>query len=516
MGGRWRFALTLLVLPVGACGARTELSTGGGESPPDAAVMDAALRDSSADSLVDSAPDTRPSRVDSAVSPDGGVVPCAADRECETGTNCQADIAFLGEDLEPVPLICERFYPGAMDGALCDEAADCNRGLCVVAGSCVAPCIDDGDCGANERCTRVLARTGALSLQPYDGCVAIHDAPDDVRVSVEVLPGALRRRRSEISLDRLDTMGPTTWVIDATPDLAIAPSMLVDPTGAVLFDVGVIDFDSAPPINPVVPSAHGTFTVLVPNSSRVVPPGMRYVVTARAETTSDARVVTFGVDNRVRRRVDLDLYYVGGGDLRPSGSRGPRLVARGLSEVERLLDIEIVNVRQHAVVGGTRAALSILEETSDEELPELGELLRLSAGAARPSVDVFFVRRSGSALGVSGGIPGPGPMHGTDASGISIAVDLLRPSGLSLGRVLAHELGHHLGLFHTSERVGLVLEPIADTPECRLVSDADGDGYLSDTECSGFGADNLMFWSGDGEAISDDQRAVIHRAVVAY
>jgi hypothetical protein len=492
-----------------ACGARTELGTGGGDESDASAPDSGVIRDASIDTAPP--PDT------SVVMDSGPPRSCGADRECPDGLSCIADVSFVGEDLEPVPLVCGRRFAGAEDGELCDDAADCQRALCVVAGSCVPPCIDDTDCGAMERCTPVLAHTSALALQPYDGCVSVHDAPDDVVAVVDERPGALSRREAELRLERLDTMGPTTWVITTgVADLEIDLPRLTGPGGEVLFDERTIDFGSAPPINPVVPRARGTASVLLPNSPRVPSAGTTYALTARSRDRADAVVAAFGVDGSRRRRIDLDLFYVGGGDLRPAGSRGSRIVAEGLADAERLLGIEIVDVRQHEVVGGTRAALAILEEGPDGDLPALGELFRLSAGAARPSLNVFFVRQAGMALGVSGGIPGPAPMHGTEASGIVIAADFLDLPGIELGQVLAHELGHHLGLFHTTELNGLVLEPLEDTLECRAENDADGDGIVGDFECRDFGADNLMFWAGSGDELTADQQVVIHRSPAAH
>jgi hypothetical protein len=368
-----------------------------------------------------------------------------------------------------------------------------------------------------ERCGPVLARTGALSLQPYDGCVSIHDAPADVVAEIDGRPFAVGRRETDLRLESLATAGPTTWVITTgVPALQIALSRFVGPDGTVLFDETAIDFDTPPPINPVVPRARGAATVLLPNSPRSPAAGTSYVLTARADDRADALIAAFGVDGSTRRRIDLDIFYVGGGGLRPTGSRGSRVVAEGLADAERLLGIEIVDVRQHEVVGGTRAALAILEETPDGDLPELGEVFRLSAGAGRPSLSLFFVRQAGMALGVSGGIPGPAPMHGTAASGIAIAADFLDLPGVELGQVLAHEVGHHLGLFHTTEILGVVIEPIEDTPECRVENDADGDGMVSDSECRDAGADNLMFWAGSGEELTADQRRVVHRSPAAY
>ena len=85
-------------------------------------------------------------------------------------------------------------------------------------------------------------------------------------------------------------------------------------------------------------------------------------------------------------------------------------------------------------------------------------------------------------------------MHGTGGSGIAIATDMMAGDPARMGRTLAHELAHFLGLFHTSEADGRVYDALEDTPECRLEDDGDGDG-LDPADCESLGADNLMFWS---------------------
>jgi hypothetical protein len=69
----------------------------------------------------------------------------------------------------------------------------------------------------------------------------------------------------------------------------------------------------------------------------------------------------------------------------------------------------------------------------------------------------------------------------------------------------AHEVGHYLGLYHTSESDGRLHDPIADTPEC--------DGGTACTDAS-----NVMFWTGGGRRsqLSAGQAAVMrHHPLVA-
>jgi hypothetical protein len=106
-------------------------------------------------------------------------------------------------------------------------------------------------------------------------------------------------------------------------------------------------------------------------------------------------------------------------------------------------------------------------------------------------------------LGIAGGIPGANGVPGAASAGVIVAVDAhLTEDGevdvLLMAETTAHELGHQLGLFHTSEAEGLDHDPLGDTPECDADRDADGDGTVSAEECEAQGGRNLMFWvSGD-------------------
>lgn len=157
-------------------------------------------------------------------------------------------------------------------------------------------------------------------------------------------------------------------------------------------------------------------------------------------------------------------------------------------------------------------------------------------------LNIFFVQDIqlqgiAGVLGVSGGIPGPARIQGTGASGVAISFVSPRIGNLTStdlvrrGRTMAHEVGHYLGLFHSTERTGSVpasptnffnVDPIPDTPECLLTVDnpptGNGDGSVDPTECGvAGGARNLMFWTqgpdslGARDQISANQAFVVVR-----
>ena len=129
-------------------------------------------------------------------------------------------------------------------------------------------------------------------------------------------------------------------------------------------------------------------------------------------------------------------------------------------------------------------------------------LLAESEGASIGAINVFFVDEMmlggpfggfGLLLGAAGGIPGPVLVHGTARSGVVIALGGHDQPGAPtvLPNTVAHEVGHYLGLFHTSEMAifGMMNDPIDDTP----VNDSD----------------YLMFNTGEGSTISPWQARVM-------
>ena len=76
----------------------------------------------------------------------------------------------------------------------------------------------------------------------------------------------------------------------------------------------------------------------------------------------------------------------------------------------------------------------------------------------------------GGVLGISGGIPGPMIVNGSPRSGVAVATDSSQAAGApGLVHVTGHELGHYLGLFHTSEQFAMPgtpgHDPLPDTAE---------------------------------------------------
>ena len=101
----------------------------------------------------------------------------------------------------------------------------------------------------------------------------------------------------------------------------------------------------------------------------------------------------------------------------------------------------------------------------------------------------------GNAAGMPGSMGDVNSWNGVLASLTAHATGTALDAQL-LGETAAHEMGHQLGLFHTTEAEGNEFDILSDTPECSWSSqNNDGNDVVSAEECDGFGGDNLMFWT---------------------
>jgi len=127
---------------------------------------------------------------------------------------------------------------------------------------------------------------------------------------------------------------------------------------------------------------------------------------------------------------------------------------------------------------------------------------RLVSLGLNDCINLFFIEDyTGSWSGILGNAAGmPGSMGISNSwNGVLISLNA-HATGTDLdskllGETIAHEMGHQLGLFHTSESGGTVFDILNDTIDCPISRDNDNDGKISAEECEGYGADNVMFWT---------------------
>lgn len=189
--------------------------------------------------------------------------------------------------------------------------------------------------------------------------------------------------------------------------------------------------------------------------------------------------------------IDLNIFFVSGiGHSSAADCQGGSLLFNGLGYASGLYEaggsgLSLVNVDCYDLAG-TDAFGDI------DSQDELGDLFALSAGAADERLNLFIVddfvgTELGFAAGIAGSVPIPMQVNGTRRSGVAVAIG--GQTTTSLGETIAHELGHSLGLYHTSEFNNGgdtdLLDPISDTPTCPELAGSDPGTCLDDT--------NVMF-----------------------
>jgi hypothetical protein len=475
------------------------------------------------------------------------------DREgavCESAADC-AGLACVGQssanldDLEALVLACSSEQQGRAAAHSCERSSQCASGICVLAGTCVEPCSDANDCGSLERCQSVYARGERGQLQTVNACVAMVSLPNAVNRDVEVRKHAFSggedtlslRGANQTSLFVIEHLDDDTWPVPS-PDTTCRPplctrTLKTNDSDGLWFDHDALD-DPAGPINPVAVGDHVyPATVLIPNGPRASPSEAGYTLQVETKRAGDARITAlFG--NPGAGQLDLNLFYVGAEEFTEAGDEVPPTIASALEEVDRIFEpagLFIGDLRQIHVTGAllergsdlpdaevSRGFTDIVEQY--RVYPQLPELFKLSAGAGNAALDVFFVgeidgQGEANVGAITGATPLPWGMHGTGSSGIAIAANPVAGDPQRLGRTLAHELGHALGLFHTTEVDGDVFDPLPDTPVCDRSRDRDRSGLDAD-DCAGAGADNLMFPTTNASAanLTEDQAAVIRNALI--
>lgn len=191
--------------------------------------------------------------------------------------------------------------------------------------------------------------------------------------------------------------------------------------------------------------------------------------------------------------------------------------ARSFAEMQGLLRtlFEEVLAPQTSLTQGEVRFFSVPERFLEiSSMQELDQLFRESEKGAE-GLHLFLVQGfsgggfSLTTAGVSSGIPGAIQSKGNRNSGF--AVKILRDADLSqnlTGLVAAHELGHFLGLWHTTEFSGDT-DLLSDTPSCPTA-------MLSQiTSCPDFGYVMFPMLSTSATKLSATQQKVL-RAGIGY
>ncbi len=383
--------------------------------------------------------------------------PCTSDAECVGGT------CFLDPEW---PL-------GHCTNLACDSNRDCitgdAEGRCLVNGdrrycvrSCEAPdvCRPDYGCRAIDRSNGYCAPDVADPVDVGDG---------ETPYPFEILCAAPIDGRLQFTYDiGVDTTSylVVPWASDGRN---LTPDRITLPSGAVIDLLGENSFQN-------VPSLLLGFTnpVLVPGTPTLVDQLEAGTHTMSLDTWASEVCWYVLEESTPGTTLDLNLYLVDVPGVTAATAEDHAPLTQVFDAIAELLEptgIVIGERRWYDVPADVASLHSIVRSqwNVDELLqssrlvgPELDDALALN---------VFLTRGFSwdGIIGISGGLPGAAGLHGTRSSGVVMTTEYA--DGLAAGSaftsiVLAHEMGHYLGLFHTTEFTFAHWDPLDDTPRC--------------------------------------------------
>lgn len=459
-------------------------------------------------------------------------VTCDSDDDCRSGYACGYETgSALKVCVPPV---------GAADGEPCDRDSDCQGGTCLTdwpGGFCTTV-----GCDNFEDCSRQGNNNRCLRQRGPDSCVRICQETSECREgyvceqfgngeglcypdpAVPVDPAVLAGNPFDITCEPA-TSTSVSFDYDVAADTVaymvtpftkdgrqLGPDRITLPGGTGVDMRGANSFQSIPAqiygsMNPTIVPATAQF------AAQLEPGTHTYSL-----QTNGAEVCHYLLEeDELGDTIDFNIYLVDvpGIDATTAKTDPDMLeVLQQFDDIYGSAGVSIGTIRYFDITGSDADRFGVLRREGDvEALVQLSEKPGPSMDEAL-SINIFFTRAFalGGAIGISLGLPGPAGLHGSVGSGVAFTSEYLgqtvEPSlgqgesvdgNVFTGQILAHEVGHYLGLFHTSEQNGYSHDPLPDTQECGRIG----------TNCPDI--NNLMFpFAGVSHTeVSADQQWVI-------
>lgn len=381
---------------------------------------------------------------------------CVSNINCKGGT-CIREAENAAGDVS---------YPGGYCTTRdCDADEDCNGGVCITlqrTTTCRAACASDGDCRQGYTC-----REGVDGVSYCDSTAEPPPPPETSGANAVNIQCTSDRT---LAFDIPD--GAVGFLIApyTTSNNRLTPTSLRKPDGSTL------DIQRDYEFLTVNQELLGNFVPLLFPASDDASFAQAFGG-GRYELAIDTRAseICYYVLPQMAEgaRLKLNLYFVG----------VPGVTA---NSAERDADIQAMMRMMRGIYSKMNIEVEVAQYIDAEQqvassyriIRDLYDVFNLVATSTEPdqdplSVNVFLIEDfnvsdAPGLLGISTGIPGMGGFHGSAASGLVFSTASLGQDNKTLGQTLAHEVGHYLGLRHTSEHLGVAEDPITDTPSCRV------------------------------------------------
>ena len=407
-----------------------------------------------------------------------------------------------------------------------------------------------GPSAAPAACVKPAARSSLPAAQVQ--ALGRHTVGEEVHFTVPAGSGSISIVEQAVAAkNRIAYQGVSGGYL---PNTAV-PTRVKLPGGALIYDDGV-----APPKDLATAqvyfatSAPGTSMMTLPNTSAGLAmasgglPGGTWSFTVNdyaLECLSDSKcgggsstgvydisVLVKPAPPPASATIDVAFYLVGAANLTSATAVNDASVKRMVSTLSAFYapaGICLGSVTFYDVPAWAKARYATgINADDDSPCSNLSQMFTLAR--AGNTLNFFLVgaitasnSNGGQVVGIDGSIPGPSTLGGTIHSGAAVnGSDLktVRASGactsssIQLGTcgadqvayIAAHEGGHWLGLYHTTEAGGDTHDPIADTATCpcSLCAPTDmrakcGNGTnVNAADCNAAstcgGGDDLMFW----------------------